>query len=195
VRKRKWTGPNTAGRPPRRAIQPVRSPRQALRGSGTCPRRPRPARSIRRRGERVHKVLARPVDTAGSEAPAAPPVTRGELDTAINAIGAIHRKYYQRRRCGKSLWWLTPVISPGWIRMFGTAWMPPGFNLPDDPRPSSPEHGCHKGRTRPSRPRSSHDSRARRGRFPDGRAAPRCRHGCERWSWRCSSAARLSSCW
>ena len=27
---------------------------------------------------------------------------------------------------------LTPLISPGWIQMFGTAWMPPGFTLPDD---------------------------------------------------------------
>jgi hypothetical protein len=27
---------------------------------------------------------------------------------------------------------LTPLKSPGWIQMFQTAWMPPGFIPPDD---------------------------------------------------------------
>jgi len=26
---------------------------------------------------------------------------------------------------------LTPLISPAWIEMFSTAWMPAGFTMPD----------------------------------------------------------------
>jgi hypothetical protein len=78
------------------------------------------------------KVLAHRDDNITVRTSAAPPVTWGELDAAINAIGAIHKKYYQLRHGGKTLWSLTPVITPGWVRMFETAWMPPGFLPPDD---------------------------------------------------------------
>jgi hypothetical protein len=78
------------------------------------------------------KVLAHRDDKIGHEAPSAPPVTWDELDAAVNAIGAIHKKYYRLRNPGQMLGSLTPVISPGWVRMFETAWMPPGFRLPDD---------------------------------------------------------------
>ena len=41
-------------------------------------------------------------------------------------------KYYWLRHPGEALGALTPLKSPSWIQMFETAWMPPGFTLPDD---------------------------------------------------------------
>lgn len=70
-------------------------------------------------------------DDITSRAPA-PAVTWGELDSAIDAVGNMHKKYYRLRHPGESLGALTPLISPGWIQMFGTAWMRPGFTMPDD---------------------------------------------------------------
>lgn len=67
----------------------------------------------------------------------APIVTWGQLDAAIDAIGRLHKKYYKLRNPGKSLGGPTPVISPGWIEMFGSPWMPPGFELPN-PRDFDP---------------------------------------------------------
>jgi hypothetical protein len=61
----------------------------------------------------------------------APAVTWAELDDALDAVGNIHRKYYRLCHPGESLGGLTPLISPGWIQMFETAWMPPGFTMPD----------------------------------------------------------------
>jgi hypothetical protein len=62
--------------------------------------------------------------------PATPAVTWAELDAALDAVGNIHRKYYRLCHPGEALGGLTPLISPGWIQMFGTAWMPLGFTLP-----------------------------------------------------------------
>jgi len=62
----------------------------------------------------------------------APAVTWGELDSAIDAVGNIQKKYYRLRHPGESLGALTPLISPGWIQMFGAAWMRPEFTMPDD---------------------------------------------------------------
>jgi hypothetical protein len=70
-------------------------------------------------------------DDITSRAPA-PAVTWGELDSAIDAVGNMHKKYYRLRHPGESLGALTPLISPGWIQMFGTAWMRPEFTMPDD---------------------------------------------------------------
>jgi hypothetical protein len=64
--------------------------------------------------------------------PAAPPVTWAELDAALDAVGGIYKKYYRLRHPGEVLGALTPLISPGWIQMFQTAWMPIGFTPPDD---------------------------------------------------------------
>lgn len=64
-------------------------------------------------------------------APAAPAVTWGELDVALDAVGSIYKKYYRLRHPGEALGALTPLRSPAWIEMFQTAWMPPGFTLPD----------------------------------------------------------------
>lgn len=61
-----------------------------------------------------------------------PDITWAELDGAIDAIGRIHKKYYSLRHPGEPLGALTPLASPGWIQMFGTAWMPHGFIPPDD---------------------------------------------------------------
>jgi hypothetical protein len=61
----------------------------------------------------------------------APAVTWAELDDALDAVENIHRKYYRLCHPGESLGGLTPLISPGWIQMFETAWMPPGFTMPD----------------------------------------------------------------
>ena len=63
--------------------------------------------------------------------PAAPAVTWAELDAAVDAVGGIYKKYYRLRHPGEALGALTPLKSPGWIQMFQTAWMPPGFILPD----------------------------------------------------------------
>ena len=63
--------------------------------------------------------------------PAAPAVTWAELDAAVDAVGGIYKKYYRLRHPGEALGALTPLKSPGWIQMFQTAWMPPGFIPPD----------------------------------------------------------------
>jgi len=59
-------------------------------------------------------------------------VTWGELDAALDAVGNIYKKYCRLRHAGEALGILTPLKSPGWIQMFETAWMPPGFTLPHD---------------------------------------------------------------
>jgi hypothetical protein len=59
-------------------------------------------------------------------------VTWGELDGALDAVGNIYKKYYRLRNAGEALGILTPLKSPGWIQLFQTAWMPPGFDLPHD---------------------------------------------------------------
>lgn len=61
--------------------------------------------------------------------PAGLAVTWSELDAALDAVGSIYKKYYRLRHAGESLGILTPLKSPGWIQMFETAWMPPGFTL------------------------------------------------------------------
>lgn len=65
-------------------------------------------------------------------APAVLPVTWEELDAALDAVGVIYKKYYRLCHPGEALGALTPLKSPGWIQMFQTAWMPPGFIPPDD---------------------------------------------------------------
>jgi hypothetical protein len=47
-------------------------------------------------------------------------------------VGNIYKKYYRLRHAGEALGILTPLKSPGWIQIFETAWMPPGFILPHD---------------------------------------------------------------
>ena len=59
-------------------------------------------------------------------------VTWGELDAALDAVGNIYKKYYRLRHAGEAPGILTSLKSPGWIQMFETAWMPPGFTLPHD---------------------------------------------------------------
>lgn len=65
-------------------------------------------------------------------APTALAVTWGELDAALDAVGNIYKKYYRLRHPGEALGPLTPLKSPGWIQIFETAWMPPGFTPPDN---------------------------------------------------------------
>ena len=57
--------------------------------------------------------------------------SRRQLDAALDAVGGIHKKYYRLRHPGEALGGLTPLVSPGWVQMFQTAWMAPGFALPD----------------------------------------------------------------
>jgi hypothetical protein len=71
-------------------------------------------------------------DDAPGPVPAAPPVTWAELDAALDAVGAIYKKYYRLRHPGEALGALTPLKPPAWIQMFQVAWMPPGFIPPDD---------------------------------------------------------------
>jgi len=66
------------------------------------------------------------------QVPAARPVTWAELDAAVDAVGGVYKKYYRLRHPGESLGLLTPLKPPGWIQMFQSAWMPPGFAPPGD---------------------------------------------------------------
>jgi hypothetical protein len=77
------------------------------------------------------KTIAHRDDDVRRGVSGAPPVTWAELDAALDAVGNMHRKYYRLCHPGESLGGLTPLISPSWIQMFGTAWMPPGFTMPD----------------------------------------------------------------
>lgn len=85
---------------------------------------------IRRVNAYTTKTIAHRDDILRA-APATPAVTWAELDAALDAVGNIHKKYYRLCHPGEALGGLTPLISPGWIEMFGTAWMPPGFTMPD----------------------------------------------------------------
>lgn len=78
----------------------------------------------------TNKVIAHRDDIRNT-APA--PITWGDLDSALNTVGEIHRKYFKLRHAGGIL----PVITPipqgfGWDKMFETAWKPEGFVPPDD---------------------------------------------------------------
>jgi hypothetical protein len=77
------------------------------------------------------KTIAHRDDTL-SRVPATLAVTWAELDAAVDAVGNIYKKYYRLRHPGEALGALTPLRPPGWIQMFQTAWMPPGFTLPGD---------------------------------------------------------------
>jgi hypothetical protein len=81
----------------------------------------------------TNKMLAHRTDKLSeSGAIEPPPITWEELDTAINTIGQIHRKYYRLRFPATDLWHLTPLTHPGWDRMFDTAWKAAGFVPLDD---------------------------------------------------------------
>jgi len=69
-------------------------------------------------------------DTIRESRPAVPPVTWGQLDAALDAVGSIHMKYLRLRYPGESLGTITPIVSPGWVQMFATAWMPEGSDFP-----------------------------------------------------------------
>jgi hypothetical protein len=49
-------------------------------------------------------------------------VTWGELDTAIDTVGDLYRKYYRLRHPGTALGNLEPDLPVGWDRIFETAW-------------------------------------------------------------------------
>jgi hypothetical protein len=86
---------------------------------------------IRRVNDYTNKAIAhRDDDPRGT--PAGQAVTWSELDAALDAVGNIYKKYYRLRHAGEALGILTPLKSPGWIQMFQTAWMPPGFIPPGD---------------------------------------------------------------
>jgi hypothetical protein len=69
-------------------------------------------------------------DTMGRSRPAVLPVTWGQLDAALDVVGSIHMKYFRLRHPGESLGRLPPLVSPGWVHMFATAWMPEGSDFP-----------------------------------------------------------------
>jgi hypothetical protein len=79
----------------------------------------------------TNKAIAHRDDDIRGGAPSLSPVTWAELDAALDAVGGIHKKYYRLRHPGEALGGLTPLVSPGWVQMFQTAWMAPGFALPD----------------------------------------------------------------
>ena len=80
----------------------------------------------------TNKVIAHRDDVRGA-ATAPAPITWGELDNALNTVGAVHRKYFKLRHAGTHLGSLTPIPQDlGWDKMFDTAWKPEGFVAPDD---------------------------------------------------------------
>ena len=83
-------------------------------------------------GERLYHQTIAHGDDNPSRVPAGPPVTRAELDAALDAVGDICKKYCRLCHPGEALGALTPLKSLSWIQIFQTAWMPPGFTLPDD---------------------------------------------------------------
>jgi hypothetical protein len=60
------------------------------------------------------------VTNPGYQGPAL--ITWGELDTAIDVVGELYKKYYQLRYPGQMLGNLEPDLPPGWDRIFETAW-------------------------------------------------------------------------
>jgi len=78
----------------------------------------------------TNKVIAHRDAAIASGTVAAIPVTWGELDQSLDTLGLIHKKYYALAHPGESLGGLTPLVSPEWVRLFMTAWMPEGFALP-----------------------------------------------------------------
>lgn len=77
----------------------------------------------------TNKVLAHRDDvTSGTMA--ATHLTWGDLDSAINMIGEIHKKYYTLRHPATMLGTLTPLAPLGWDTMFETPWKPVGFVPP-----------------------------------------------------------------
>lgn len=66
--------------------------------------------------------------TAGASVPAM--ITWGELDTAIDTIGELYRKYYRLRHPGQVLGNLVPDLPTGWDLIFEAAWKPEGFIAP-----------------------------------------------------------------
>lgn len=58
------------------------------------------------------------------------PITFDDIDSAMSEIEAISKKYYRLRYPGTSLWTATPVVDLEFLRMFETAWFPPGSTLP-----------------------------------------------------------------
>jgi len=49
-------------------------------------------------------------------------ITWGELDTAIDTLGELYRKYYKLRHPGNTVGNLEPDLPAGWDRIFETAW-------------------------------------------------------------------------
>ncbi len=49
-------------------------------------------------------------------------ITWGELDTAIDTVGELYKKYYNLRHPGEKLGNLEPDLPAGWDRLFDTAW-------------------------------------------------------------------------
>ena len=86
---------------------------------------------IRRANDYTNKTIAhRHGDPSGLSPDLG--VTWGELDGALDSLGTLYKKYYRLRHTGDVLGNLTPLISPAWIQMFETAWMPPDFIPPDN---------------------------------------------------------------
>ena len=61
-------------------------------------------------------------------------ITWGELDTAINTIGELYKKYYKLRHPGEKLGNLEPDLPAGWDRIFDTAWK---YQLPRETKQRS----------------------------------------------------------
>lgn len=59
-------------------------------------------------------------------------MTWDEINTAIDVIGEIWKRYYTLRRPAHQLSAMTPSLHPGWAAMFETAWLPDGFMLPPE---------------------------------------------------------------
>jgi hypothetical protein len=54
-------------------------------------------------------------------------LTFGDLDSAIDAVGDLARKYYRLRHPGQTLWLITPTVEPRWLAAFQHPWWTANF--------------------------------------------------------------------
>ena len=70
----------------------------------------------------VDQSVAHQTDVTGAARPGTALITWGELDTAIDTVGELYKKYYRLRHPGQVLGNLEPDLPAGWDRIFESAW-------------------------------------------------------------------------
>jgi hypothetical protein len=72
----------------------------------------------------VDQFVAHQADVTHPEYRGPALITWGELDTAIDTVGALYKNYYRLRYSGMVLGNLEPDLPTGWDRIFLTPWKP-----------------------------------------------------------------------